>query len=115
MVVKLGDLGRAKAVADGRTHHSSGAGAGTRTTLSPQALRGKYDAPGDVYSWAKCMCWAVMDALRLPRTETELRTYFVVRPRSHVYVCMSAGGGWRGALVHVCPATTACPPLKAAR
>ena len=82
MVVKLGDLGLAKAVADGRTHHSSGAGAGTHTTLSPQALRGKYDAPGDVYSWAKCMCWAVMDALRLPRTETELRTYFVVRPHS---------------------------------
>jgi serine/threonine protein kinase len=83
VVVKLGDLGLAKAVAGGRTHHSSGAGTGTQTTLSPEALRGKYDAPGDVYSWAKCMCWVIMDALRLQRTETELRTYFVVSPRTH--------------------------------
>jgi hypothetical protein len=82
VIVKLGDFGFAKAVADGHTHHSSGAGMGTFLTLPPQALHGKYDAPGDVYSWAKCMCWAVMDALRLPRTETELRTCFVVR--SHI-------------------------------
>ncbi len=79
MIVKLGDFGLAKAVAAGHTHHSSGAGTGTKSTLSPQAQLGRYDAPGDVYSWAKCMCWAIMDALRLPRSEAELRTLTVVR------------------------------------
>ncbi len=97
VVVKLGDLGLAKAVADGRTHHSSGAGTGTALTMAPQAfLRGKYDAPGDVYSWAKCICWVVVDALRLPRSEAELRSGVMVRAggvgavMSHVHASFAA-------------------------
>jgi serine/threonine protein kinase len=80
VVVKMGDLGLAKWVLEGRSHLSSRAGAGNQATKAPQALlHGNYDAPGDMYAWAKCMCWVIRDALRLPRTETELRTGLVVR------------------------------------
>ncbi len=94
VVVKLGGLGSAEAVPEGHDHYSSQPGEGVVATMAPQAIRGVYDTPGDVYAWAKCICWVVRDALRLPRSESELRTSFVVRLQTHA----RAWGGVRGYL-----------------
>jgi serine/threonine protein kinase len=60
--VKVADMGLAVRVQPGRMHHSSGPGTGTPLTMAPQAQDGKYDAAGDVYSWAMCVCLAIQEA-----------------------------------------------------
>jgi hypothetical protein len=73
VLVKVADLSEARAVDPARTQRWTNSRVGNTLCMAPQAMQGKFNAAGDVYAWAMCMCVAVVLAVWREEAPPEVR------------------------------------------
>ncbi len=77
VLLKVADMSEARAIDPTRSQRWSNSRVGNVQCMAPQAMQGKFNAAGDVYSWAMCMCVAVVLAVWRDRAPPEVHASVV--------------------------------------